>query len=374
MRLAIITRNYAEYCLRYANAASRSAEVLLVVDEKAARNEWSGHDAQASPGLTVVRTDLGIRRGINGLLTAIRAVIGFRPDFAHFQEAPNLTTPMLMLALRPFTRLILTVHDPCAHSGADSRLTFIQHWLTILGRRLADLIVVHGEYNDRLYTKTYPRHRNKVIRSQHGVLMAPASDRSLREPRTILMFGRMQRYKGLETLIEASDILSKRAVRHKVIVAGTGPEADRLLHEMQCRKNFELRRRYILPCEAAYLFECCDIVALPYIDATQSGVAAAALANGKVVVASRAGGLSDVIDDGVNGLLVEPGSAVSLAGALQQVLGDENLRLRLMAGACETAATKLDWSRIADELITELHNRAMPEARDRSHASALINE
>src|SRR5580658_9161808 len=204
MRLAIITRNYAEYCLRYANAAARKAEVLLIVDEKAARIEWPDHCAQLSPGLTVVRTDLGMRRGINGMVTAVRAVADFRPDYAHFHESPNLTVPVLKLAIRPFVRLVLTVHDPHPHSGADSKLPFIKYWLINLGRRLASVIVVHGEYNERLFNEIYPNRAGQVIRSQHGVLMVPTKGREIGTPRSILMFGRMQRYKGLETLIAAS--------------------------------------------------------------------------------------------------------------------------------------------------------------------------
>jgi glycosyltransferase involved in cell wall biosynthesis len=172
------------------------------------------------------------------------------------------------------------------------------------------------------------------------------------------MFGRMQRYKGLETLIAASEILNSRSVQHKVIVAGTGPEANRLLSEMRGRKSFELRLRYIMPAEAADLFQSSDVVVLPYLDATQSGVAAAAFANRRAVVASRVGGLADLVDDGVNGLLVEPGNAVALADALQRVLEDDNLRFRLMAGARETAETTLNWNRIADELIANLSERA----------------
>jgi glycosyltransferase involved in cell wall biosynthesis len=263
-----------------------------------------------------------------------------------------------MLAIRPFARLILTVHDPDPHSGADSRLPFISYWLMRLGRRLASVIVVHGEFNERLFDEIYPHRASQVIRSQHGVLMVPATGQKTRAPRSILMFGRMQRYKGLETLIAASEILNSRSVQHKVIVAGTGPEANRLLSEMRGRKSFELRLRYIMPAEAADLFQSSDVVVLPYLDATQSGVAAAAFANRRAVVASRVGGLADLVDDGVNGLLVEPGNAVALADALQRVLEDDNLRFRLMAGARETAETTLNWNRIADELIANLSERA----------------
>ncbi len=98
----------------------------------------------------------------------------------------------------------------------------------------------------------------------------------------------------------------------------------------------------------------CDGLVLPYLSATQSGVLSAAFANGRFVVASRVGGIVDVVQDGVNRLLVELNDAGSLARALSRLSGRTlDLRERLRAGALETARARLDWSKIAAKMIAE---------------------
>ena len=93
------------------------------------------------------------------------------------------------------------------------------------------------------------------------------------------------------------------------------------------------------------------MVALPYKDATQSGVLASAYGNARPVVASATGGIPDVVTDGVNGLLVPPGDATALADALERVLTSKPLAATLTEGARQTAAGPLNWDRIAEQLL-----------------------
>jgi glycosyltransferase involved in cell wall biosynthesis len=67
-------------------------------------------------------------------------------------------------------------------------------------------------------------------------------------------------------------------------------------------------------------------------------VAVEAFARGRPVVASRAGGIPDIVEDGISGLLVPPGDARALADALVRVLAERDLAERLGDGAREAAA------------------------------------
>ncbi|MFN2627197.1 MAG: glycosyltransferase, partial [Gaiellaceae bacterium] len=67
-------------------------------------------------------------------------------------------------------------------------------------------------------------------------------------------------------------------------------------------------------------------------------VAMEAFCRGRPVVGSRAGGIPDVVEDGVNGLLVPPGDPHALAAALVRVLSDRILAERLGAGAAASGA------------------------------------
>jgi glycosyltransferase involved in cell wall biosynthesis len=85
---------------------------------------------------------------------------------------------------------------------------------------------------------------------------------------------------------------------------------------------------------------------LPYLNATQSGVLAAALGNGRFAIVSDVGGLRDIVAQNRNGLLVPPGDSDALAEAIRRVASDVDLRRRLSLGARQLAEQELDWSRI----------------------------
>lgn len=99
----------------------------------------------------------------------------------------------------------------------------------------------------------------------------------------------------------------------------------------------------------AYL-DACDILASPHVPSTDGSEFFGSptklfeyLAMGKGIVASRLGQVGEVIIDGENGLLVEPGDADGLARAIERLAGDGELRARLGAAARETAIERYTW-------------------------------
>ena len=75
-----------------------------------------------------------------------------------------------------------------------------------------------------------------------------------------------------------------------------------------------------------------------------------AMAHGKPVVASAVGGLLDLVVDGETGLLVPPRDPGALRAAIQRLLGDTELRLRLGSAARERAVA-FEWSRVVPRLL-----------------------
>lgn len=124
---------------------------------------------------------------------------------------------------------------------------------------------------------------------------------------------------------------------------------------MEAMPTIKTINAYISPKETGRLFQSATVVALPYKDATQSGVLASAYGNSRPVVASATGGIPDVVTDGVNGLLVPPGDATALADALERVLTSKPLAAALTDGARQTAAGLLNWDRIAEQLLGSYH-------------------
>ncbi len=173
------------------------------------------------------------------------------------------------------------------------------------------------------------------------------------EPFTVLMFGRMEAYKGVCILHDAAAELSRDERPAQFHLAGRGPELDRLGDELRALPNVRVDDRFIPSAELIAFIQAADCIVLPYLEATQSGVLAAALANERFVIASRTGGIPDVVEDGVNGLLVPPGDSAALVTAIRRAASDGALRRRLAQGARGSVRDHLDWNIIAKAVLAD---------------------
>ena len=75
--------------------------------------------------------------------------------------------------------------------------------------------------------------------------------------------------------------------------------------------------------DLATMLEECDLCACPYIDATQSGVVMSAFCFKKPVIATNVGGLPEMVDDGVTGIIVPPKDSDALANAIIELLAND---------------------------------------------------
>jgi glycosyltransferase involved in cell wall biosynthesis len=354
-RIAIFSRHYAEYCFRYANGLARHANVLLILDAEDAAAQWDVASLPKRERLTIVYADLRMRK--SGLISLVRTtfrILRFKPDLIHFQEIPDVVTPLQIAFFNWFTRTVLTVHDPLAHSGRDSRLSSVVYRLRDFGRRRAGNIVVHGQFCEQTLAAAYPNLADRIITSTHGVLMTPLEGFKKARPRSILFFGRMEEYKGLDVVYDAVRLLINRGVTHRIVIAGRGMSMDKFREPLEKLSTVTVIARFVDHAETSSLFQGASIVLLPYKDATQSGVLGAAFGNHRPVIASKVGGLPDIVKNGVNGLLVKAGDPQQLADAIQSVLDDETLLNRLTDGARMTAESELRWDSIADKLMQQL--------------------
>lgn len=356
LRVAIYAPHFAEYSYRLAAGLARHCDVRLVLNRKDANQQWNlAWIPSASPFDTRIR-DLSLRRyGTIGLPTSFLDVLAFRPDVIHCHECPEYFTAGLMELLR-LTSLpsVLTVHDAIPHSEGGSGTNTSEERLRDRMRAGATHVTVHGQSCVADFARASPDYRGEVTSSMHGVLMVPATKGTPIQPveGRILFFGRMWAYKGLDVFLDAIDLLSKRGVRHQAVIAGRGPEMARFGVRMAGMASVNAIDSYISPEDTSTLFQSAEIVALPYKDASQSGVLASAFGNHRPVVASATGGIPDVVTDGANGLLVPPADPTALADALERVLTSRPLAASLTEGARQTAAGPLNWDHIADNLLT----------------------
>jgi glycosyltransferase involved in cell wall biosynthesis len=268
----------------------------------------------------------------------------FGPDLVHAQDSVVHDPRLLWVArLRP-RRFAVTLHDPRPHPGdvePSLRMRMTREGLLAAAR----LVFVHGEglREELLDVARAPLPPVEVV--PHGTDAQPVTPPP-REP-TLLFFGRMSRYKGLDVLLDAMPRVWARVPDARLVVAGQGP----LPHAEALRDpRVEVHNRHIPDAEVPALFRRASVVTLPYLQASQSGVGSQAKAHGRPIVATRAGELPHLVADG-SGVVVPKGDPVALAREAVALLTDEQRALRMGLAGARTAAVQTSWETVGAAML-----------------------
>jgi starch synthase len=327
LRIALVSFDFGEYCVRLADGLSREAEVLLVLPEPllAAHSALLSGQVQTAPFAPArLRQPLRQLQIIRSILVAVEA---FEPDVVHFQHR-HLWFNLFLGRLARYP-LVITIHDVEAHSG-DRESTKTPQRLSDVGYHRADRVVVHNEYGKNLVMQrlSIPAERIDIV--PHIALGSQTKDVTPRDDgHTLLFFGRIWPYKGLEVLIRAEPLISAEVPDVEIVIAGRGEDMDRYYPMMVHPERFTVLNRFIPDSELAELFGRASLVVLPYVEASQSGVIPLAYTFARPVVATRVGGLPEMVDDGFTGLLVPPRDEAALARAIVRLLQDPDLRRQM---------------------------------------------
>ncbi len=275
------------------------------------------------------------------LLAALHRV---RPDIAIGVHAGPLD-PVMALALRlyriPF-RLI--VHDATTHPGDRPSVMLAQNATLALS---AGAIVLCSHVEALLRAQGFAR---PILRSQHPpfafACQPPPPPRAHKGPLRVLCFGRLQSYKGLNLLADAAQQLGPHADM-VLRVVGQGAEcAD--LARLRAVAWVTVENRWVPEAELGAVFAWADAVVLPYTEASQSGVAAAAMASGRHLIATDVGGLAEQCGQYPHVRLCEP-SGAALARALCALRDTPDTN-----PPCCAADTEIDWREMAACLIAAI--------------------
>jgi len=191
---------------------------------------------------------------------------------------------------------------------------------------------------------------------------------------TLLYAGRITPIKGLDTLLDALTLLARRGRPVRLLVVGGDADDTAGGHEADLRRRIEalglggavsfvgarpqavLRDHYV----------AADATVLPSAYESFGMVALEAMACGSPVIASRVGGLTTTVRDGVTGFLVPEGDAAGLADRVAEVLADPGLQWRLGEQGVRWAAQHR-WPCVAEAICREY---AALEPRAGSHLAA----
>jgi glycosyltransferase involved in cell wall biosynthesis len=198
----------------------------------------------------------------------------------------------------------------------------------------SDMVVVNGSAHVGLVRELYGVPEGHVTHVPLNVMARPCrvdEDSRAKSSGVVLFFGAARRHKGLEFLIRAQPEIVRHVPGAHIRILAHGEELERCRALIQDPTRCQIDEGYVSYHEMALAFEGAAVVVLPYLSAATSGVLMTALSYCKPVVATRVGCLPEYIEDGVTGLLVNPGNVEELAEAIVRLLSDEQLRRRMSA-------------------------------------------
>ena len=204
--------------------------------------------------------------------------------------------------------------------------------LTLMTFKKAQGFIVHSESEEEelealLFGGSY---RKTFLPSYNAFKIKGTSQAEARkllnisdETHVLLFFGFIRKYKGLTYLIEAMPQIVKDCPDTELLIVGDFFENDKeeyvtLINNSGCSSNIRLVDGYLPDEKVEPYFAACDVMVLPYISATQSGIVQIAYGFSKPVLASAVGGLPDVIKDGKTGYLFEPENPEAIADSVDR--------------------------------------------------------
>ena len=350
-----------------ANALSEHAEITVVQP----RSFAPVCSSLAKPCVRLLQFDKPrVRRdprNVPAIRQAFRLIRASNPDVLHVQESFDYAYDLYSLVAQ-FPPLVTTIHDVVAHPGDGHQAPGLQYSKAISCWRSTRLVL----HTDRMRQQLARRFRlniGKIDVIPHGELgslyrklaHAAGLPPKPREAQTILFFGRIWPYKGLRYLLEAFAIVKQTLPDACLIIAGKGDDLEANQQRIDLLQDVEVLSDFVPPERVAGLFERSNVVVLPYVEASQSGVSAIGFTLGTVVVASRVGGLADSIQDRRTGVLVEPRNPVALAAELVSILKESQEQQRIREQAQQAGESDLSWTRVA-ERVFHTYNKALARA------------
>lgn len=227
------------------------------------------------------------------------------------------------------TKAVLSrAHRLITHSKEDT-----QRLYDLLGKHVNAITAFHPTYtdlSDDRYTKEKAKERLRLTGN------------------VLLFFGFIREYKGLNVLLEAISMIPKDNNVRLLIVGEFWKNKKKYLDEINLfglSGKVKIVDEYVPNEEIGLYFAAADMVVQPNISASGSGIIQIAYGFDRPVIATNVGSLPEVVEEGINGFIVEPGDARGLAEAIQRSL-DPHTLYQLSRNAVKTKE-KFSWKSMA---------------------------
>lgn len=290
--------------------------------------------------LLLPRVDLrlkGLFRTLVEFLGAAKQVFtrSRRNSLVHVLMPSPLDLVLLAPAKIRGARVLMTVHDAHLHPGENSRL---QRLLYSLAKSYADQYVTVSRFVQSELIATAPG--KPVLVVPNGLVEdlgrpAAARVRHANSGLRLLFHGRIRAYKGVDVLLEAMRLIEARRDDITLTIAGDGADEALRTAAGQLRTVRTLFQRTSDEVRAQLYHEA-DVNVLPYLEASQSGVAQRGLFAALPSIATTVGALPEQLS-GENSLMIPPADVTALVVAIEALADQPELYNRLSEGARATA-------------------------------------
>lgn len=340
----------------------------------------SRYFAEAVPLLVDAGLDVRVFscRGSGSLADAVRpAGVRLEAIGAHGVAMYPAAARRLRSALRAFGPTVVAAHEPIAGALAaaalrpePAKLAFHRHHLVTgaaqrrmsryASGRAAVTVAISGAVADASVREGVDPSRVTVAENGvTGLVADPTAVASLRHglriapgDATVVLVARARPEKGHAVLFAAAAVVAPRIGRPlHVVVVGDGPHLDEVRRAADtawpATVHIVGRHDDIGPWMALG-----DVVAVPSTIEPFGLTAIEAMSLGLPLVASRVGGLADIVDDGASGILVPPADPVALAGALRRLLDDPGEAMRVGHGGYRRWHAHFTMERMVERWLT----------------------
>jgi glycosyltransferase involved in cell wall biosynthesis len=283
-------------------------------------------------------------------IRVIQVLRKIKPDIVHITHFHIWC--IFVYLLRPIFKykIFYGVHDNPFEPKEEP--VFLMNFFEKIFVKKADLILTYSNFMKESIKKHVSNKTIEVLPLGIHSDLCPKFEKKLnpnKESLDVLFFGRLESYKGIDTLVRAYEILKKENLKIKLTIAGRG-KIDKDLENKINELGIIFKNYWISNKELCRLIENCDVLVAPYKNATQSGMVSVALAYGVPIIATNVGSFSEYIKDGVNGFLVDVDDYLTLAEKIK-VLYQNRWLVVEMAKKAKEIGELYKWSSIMKKAI-----------------------
>lgn len=297
------------------------------------QEDVSKHPAKAHPVTRMIDS-------INPLtwLRTAKAILDFKPDLVlvdWYQPFFGACYRVILSRLRKAgIRILFLAENVISHEAR-----FIDTFLTSAALSQADAFIAFSESVETTLRKLYPHHSVErttlpLFFTQENAPVQWTQESAkqhlgLEGKRVLLFFGYIRKYKGLRNLLAAFPAIAKQFSDVVLLIVGEcyedAVEYNTLIAQSGVGERIRWINEYVPNEDVGLYYNAADVVVLPYISATQSGIVKIAFGFGKPVVATNVGGLTEEVTRWNAGMVVEANDVQALTQGIQNMLNHPNI-------------------------------------------------